>query len=212
MSTMLRAMYNTSLNKVEHRHLFTSWPRKQAEYGDVSTLPAKINHHCLLLATRKTTISRAPAPGAAAGVCSFAATPVSRGTPIFGSTHLKIPMRGASSRLGSSSRGSSSSFTLGPPSGYGGLSQPAPRDSAAGETAAASSVWIGAGHKLGGGAGGGAWGSLGYDGGGGHRRISAGVSNGEVCSCVLRLTIEYFIFLHRSAVQYCCSCGPPPRW
>lgn len=168
-------------------------PKIQAEYGDASTLPAKINRHCLLLATRKTTTSKAPAPGSAAagGVCSFVATPISTGAPVYRSAHVKVlanvPLDGSGSRLGHSS---SSICMPGPSSDSTRPSQPAPRDPAAGEPAAPhapGSAWLGAGHKLnvGGGAGpgGGGWGSVGghHDaGGGGHGSVSGGGSDGEL--------------------------------
>eukprot|EP00903_Cladosiphon_okamuranus_P015946 g14729.t1 len=131
-----------------------------AEYGDVSTLPAKINRHCLLLATRKTATSFAPAPGIARGVSSFAATPVSRSTPNYTSAQVKIPANGPVG-FGSSSL---------VPSGFARFSQPAPRDPAAGDASASrpqplTSVWIGAGHELDVGAG-------------EHGRVPGGGSNG----------------------------------
>lgn len=144
----------------------------------MSTLPAKINHHCLLLATRKSATTKPPAPGAAGGVCSFAATPVSRGTTLTyrSAHHVEVPTNGSMS---------------GPPSDSGRFSQPALRDAAAGGGTGASrdvgSVWGGAGHTLsvttvGGGGGRGGWASAGHDGAGEPSRSvsGGGGSNGEL--------------------------------
>eukprot|EP00752_Nemacystus_decipiens_P012671 g11225.t1 len=157
-----------------------------ADYGDVSTLPAKINHHCLLLATRKTATSTTKAPplDAAGGVCSFAATPVSRRAFTYRSAHVKVPTNGSISMSG-------------PPSGSGSFSQPAPRDPAASSggtgTAAPHAVgvgssWIGAGHTLSVdvGVGGGRRASVGhqYDGAGKRRSVQGGGgSNGPRSTC-----------------------------
>lgn len=161
-------------------------PKKQAEYGDASTLSAKINHHCLLLATRKTTSTKAPPSGAAEGVCSFPATPVSTGAPIYMSTaHGQRlpsgPVDGSGS--GTSRSSSGGGFVLGLPRDSAQPSQPAARDPPGGRRAAPphaiSSVRIGAGHRLNVGAGGRGWESAVHHDAGEHRPRGHSSSLGE---------------------------------